>query len=177
MTALTQAEVRRLLDYEPSTGVFTWKRREDRSVQWNGRFAGAIAGGSHHDGGSGFRWRICVNYRRYKAHRLAFLYMAGRWPTDEIDHIDGNGLNNAFSNLREATSSQNSANMKLRSDNTSGYKRASCWPSKKNPKKFQAHISVNGKQKHLGLFETAEEAHLAYSAAARQHFGEFARMR
>ena len=90
----------------------------------------------------------------------------------EIDHIDGDGLNNRRSNLRAATHSENMRNRTQQKNNTSGFKRV-CWH--KQARKWTAAIKVNGRQKHLGMFDKAEDAHAAYCAAAANLHGEFAR--
>jgi hypothetical protein len=89
----------------------------------------------------------------------------------EIDHIDGNGLNNTRSNLRTATHQQNMYNIGPRSDNASGFKGVSL---NKKTQTWQARITVNGKQAHLGCFPSPEDAARAYDKAARVHHGEFA---
>ena len=88
----------------------------------------------------------------------------------EIDHIDGNGLNNARENLRVATAAQNKQNRKMQKNNASGLKGAS-WH--KGDKKWQAVISFNGKSRYLGMFETKEDAHGAYCKASADLHGEF----
>ncbi len=90
-----------------------------------------------------------------------------------VDHIDGNGLNNMKINLRLATYSQNGMNSKLRKDSKSGFKGVS-WDQ--NKQKWAARISINKKQLRLGYFETAQEAYAIYCAAAKQQYGEFARL-
>lgn len=89
------------------------------------------------------------------------------------DHIDGNGLNNTRANLRLATTSQNGCNRGAQANNKSGYKGVA-WH--KQRKKWRANIRVGGKQVHLGYFATPEEAALVYNKAAREYFGEFARL-
>lgn len=89
----------------------------------------------------------------------------------EIDHIDGNRLNNQKSNLRFATSSQNKINRGARKDNCSGYKGVS-WHKQRN--RWTARIMVNGKYKHLGLFTDILEAAKAYNHNAFKHYGEYA---
>ncbi len=93
-------------------------------------------------------------------------------PDGDVDHINGNGLDNRRSNLRAATRSQNSMNQRPRPDGRSKYKGV-CWH--KQHKKWRAYISMNYKQKHVGLYTTQLEAALAYDRAALELFGEFAR--
>jgi hypothetical protein len=107
------------------------------------------------------------------AHRLAWLWVHGRWPGCEIDHINSDGLDNRIQNLREATHAQNQRNQSKRSDNTSGLKGVS-WH--KRGKKWKAQICHMGKWHALGLYDCSEEAHKAYVAAAHRFHGEFARI-
>jgi len=160
---LTAERLRHLLEYDPITGVFT------NRVRRKARQAGAVIGVA---GGSGYI-TLSLDGRLYYAHRLAWLYMTGRWPAAEIDHIDCNSLNNTFSNLREADSAQNKANTRRRSDNKSGYKGV-CWNRARS--KWMAQIRREGRPHFLGHFETVEEAAAAYAAAAQETFGEFARV-
>jgi len=99
--------------------------------------------------------------------------MEGSWPKDEIDHRDGNASNNRFNNLREATRRENGQNRCTPSNNTSGFKGV-CWHQKE--KKWRARICANGECTELGLFESKDDAVTAYETAARECFGEFARI-
>lgn len=155
---INQSELKEALDYNPSSGVFTAK------TSGGGRIAGSVAGGKSTDGYTS----ISVNGIRYRAARLAWLWMTGEHPSGDVDHIDGNRRNDAWNNLRAATRRQNMANTKAKS----GLKGA-CWvPSKA---KWKAQIRIGGKNKHIGYFETAELANDAYREAAIEAHGEFAR--
>lgn len=160
MALASLADVRRLLSYDPESGVFT------RLVSTGGAAAGSVAGYVAVRGNRS----ISVNKKRFAEHRLAWFFMTGEWPKNEIDHIDGNPLNNRFSNLREATSSQNKQNRhKARSDNKHGligaYKHC---VSAKGVTRWRARIQVDGVVKHIGLFDSAELAQAAYIEAKRQ---------
>lgn len=113
---------------------------------------------------------VRINGKAYKAHRLIFLLHKGYLP-QFIDHIDRDPSNNCIENLREATNSQNQANSKLHAKNSSGYRGVS-WH--KTAKKWEARASINKKQKYLGCFDTAEEAHQACKLAVQNYFGEYA---
>lgn len=109
---LTQNRLHELLLYDPATGVFKWRYSTRRQV------AGAVAGTLASNG----YIRIKVDGPAYLAHRLAWLYMYGEFPPSYTDHKDQDKQNNSISNLRLATQSQNCANAKAKSTNTSGIK-------------------------------------------------------
>lgn len=160
---LRAEHLRDLLDYDPETGVFCWRNAAGR----NGRIpAGTIAGYGSSDG----HLQIRIGGRSFFLHRLAWLYVHGRWPAHQIDHRDGNPANNALSNLREATHAQNKWNEKARRcDGRKGVRRLG--------RRWQAAIRIGGGHRlHLGTFDTADQAHAAYAAAALVHHGEFARL-
>lgn len=106
----------------------------------------------------------------YSAHRLAFLYMRGYLPYDQMDHKDRNGLNNRWLNLRECTHAQNQANRRVGKNNKLGVKGVSRRPSGR----YRAKIWVGNRRISLGNYNTLEMAAHAYRKAARKHFGEFA---
>ena len=162
---LSVDRLRELLNYDPETGRFVW--RVLRGAARVGMEAGRVVRDSK------ISYLIVrIDCCDYKAHRLAWLYMTGKWPLDQIDHKDGKGTNNRFSNLRAATASENMHNSRLRCDNTSGYKGVYY---NKARGRWMGRIKVSGKIHYLGYFDTVEEARSAYQAAAEKHFGEFAR--
>ncbi len=160
---LSASELRSLLSYEQSNGAFTWIVAPSNRIR-----AGSEAGSV---GRLGYR-RICINRRAYFAHRLAWLYVYGRWPLREIDHIDGTPANNAIANLREADHFENQANRGRQKNNTSGYKgvhfNRQAW-------RWRAVIHAGGCTFHLGSFKTRIAAAKAYARAARRLHCEFGR--
>src|SRR5215469_12325213 len=155
---MTAESLRKFLDYDPKTGLFTWKQRPAGSRHKNGPITINLGGWS------------C------SAHRLAWLWMTGNWPKNLVDHKNGNNSDNRWENLREADWSQNAMNRKRRSDNKTGYKGVIWYPRNKQ---WGAKIYIKGpggkpKVTWLGLFLTAEEAHAAYCKAASELHGEFA---
>ncbi|WP_051160648.1 HNH endonuclease signature motif containing protein [Bradyrhizobium japonicum] len=163
----SQSLLREHFDYNPETGVFTWKKVHYTNPHLLGKPAGALNRGYIMIGAPG--------HAQMGAHRLAWIYMHG--PTiggGEIDHIDGNPTNNAIANLRLATSRQQKQNKRVQSNNRSGLKGAYYHAAHKG-KKWRSQIKVGEKLIFLGYFHTAEEAHAAYAQAAIEHFGEFAR--
>jgi hypothetical protein len=154
---VTAERLRELLDYNPATGVFKWK------LSYRMRRKGLVAGRRH----GGWYWCIRVDSREYLAHRLAWLYVYGRWPLDQIDHINGIRFDNRIANLREATNSQNKQNRKPKVAGLKGvYRQKNRW---------RARITINRRCLYLGTFSTPEAASAAYREAAIKHFGEFAR--
>jgi len=159
---ITQLELLKLLHYNPCTGVFAW------IVAKQGNKIYDIAGTLNKEG----YIAIIVNRKLYRAHRLAWLYMIGEWPGDQIDHVNGIRNDNRWINLREATISQNGANSNIRTDNTSGIKGVS-WNREKE--KWRVRINIDKKEMFLGYFDNIEDAKIAYKSAAIKHFGEYAR--
>lgn len=147
---ITQDELKELLDYNPETGIFVWKVRMAKSVK-----AGMIAGVLNTQ-----KYRcITIAGTQYKAHRLAWVYIHGEFPK-MLDHVDGNRDNNAIINLRLTTVRQNGQNRK---EHRVG-KTLGCYFHKPTGK-WRAQLEFKGRNYHLGLYETAEEAFEAYSAA------------
>ena len=164
---LTQSEVHRVLCYNPFSGNFMWRIPPHPMARIK---IGGIAGTTWRDPRNGRSYRRIRLYgRAYAAHRLAFLYIRGYWPPQEIDHKDRNGLNNRWLNLREATHSQNQANGSHYKNNKLGIKGV----HRRTNGKYHAQIKFNNKKYHLGDFDTPEAASHAYIKAAKKYFGEF----
>lgn len=158
MSGLTQQELKTALDYDTVSGVFTWKK----TIAWA---VGTRAGSLHHTG----RRYIRIKRKQYADHQLAFLFVHGYIPK-EIDHIDMDKTNCAIANLRACSRSLNKANQHKYSTNTSGYKGVHLHNGR-----WVARIGVDYKRIFLGNFNTPEEAHVAYTNAAKTYFGSFAR--
>lgn len=158
--SLTHDRLIDVLRYDPETGEFTWivGGRGHR-----GKSIGDKAGCVHPTLGYVL---IGVDGRRYYGHRLAWFYMTGEWPKDEIDHIDGVESNNAWINLREANRPQNAANCKIKSSSKVGLKGVT-----HDKRDGFYYPKLNGKS--LGRYQTKEEAHKAYCDAGREKYGEF----
>ena len=168
-SVLDQATLRSLVHYDPESGIFTWLSRKGDGLhvrKWNGKLAGKVAG-SKSDG----YILITVLSRKYKAHRLAWLYVYGTNPESEVDHINRVRMDNRISNLRLATKDENQFNVVLpRKHNVSGVKGAKWCPRDGN---FMARIVVGGKEIYLGKFSTAEAAGEAYIAAHIKYANEY----
>ena len=120
----------------------------------------------------GYR-EIGIDFQLIRAHRLAFLYMTGQWPIDQVDHINNDKTDNRWCNLREANRSQNCANQGLKKNHGNQFIGV-VWDKPRN--KWRAQIRINGRKVNLGRFVNIEEAKAARNKAARETFGEFARL-
>lgn len=155
---ITQERLKEMLSYDLETGVFRWK------VKRGGVEIGSVAGSLN-----GHRYRyITVDGRNCRAHRLAWLFVHGVWPSKEIDHINGDKDDNRLENLREATRAENQRNVGMRSNNTTGFK--GVYPYKD---KYRALASHNGKLISLGYYATALLASDARIAFAKVNHREF----
>lgn len=154
---LDHANLLRLLTYDATTGVFRWRAKPARRIM-----VGSEAGGANNFGGW-FYHVIKIENVSYLAHRLAFFYMLGRWPVAEIDHRDGDGLNNSWSNLREATRAENAQNMGISKRNRTGFPGVT--PFRRG---WRSEICIRGIRKHLGVYDTPEAAAIAYKNAKRE---------
>ena len=160
--------VRELLDYDPETGVLTWRQRDRKWFKsncdwqtWNTRFAGKPSSTTT---GGGYQ-QCTLFYKMYPAHRIIWFYMTEDWPADEIDHINRNRSDNRWKNLREATSVANRHNMSPPRNNPSGF----VGIRKNKIETYTAQITVNGRELHLGTFQTLEDALLARWGAEKRY--------
>lgn len=158
---ITRESLMRVMNYTQETGAFTWVMPPKN----HGRLKAAEAGSRT----TGYVL-IKLDGRKYKAHRLAWLFVHGDWPNGEIDHINGNPFDNRISNLRIATSAQNQANRR-RNENKQYPKGVRILPSGR----FNARITVSKRLINIGVYETAADASTAYLKAATDYYGEFAR--
>lgn len=164
---------RELLDYNPETGEFTWKYRERHWFSslrgyktWNAKHAGKCAGYLRTDVRWGYQYReVRLMWANYKEHRLAWLWMTGEWPVDEIDHKNQDATDNRWTNLRQSTHQGNMRNLSLSKNNTSGYIGVS-W--EKRYSKWLAYARLDGKRKYLGMYDELERA----AAAVRVFYTE-----
>lgn len=166
--SLTADRLKEILDYDETSGIFRY--RKQRGIQETGAIAGQISKKSSWNGG-GYRV-IYIDGRGYGANRLAWFYVHGIWPADQVDHVNAVRDDNRIANLRLATRTQNMANCRKRANNTTGLKGA-YWH--KAARRWMSSIQCAGVYEYLGLFDTKEEAHAAYVMAANRLFGEFAR--
>ncbi|SLN74675.1 AP2 domain protein [Roseivivax jejudonensis] len=174
--------LRQLLDYNPETGVLTWKHRptwvykpkkvspQTRANRWNATWSGKPALNlvrSGYKGGSIFSVTV-------EAQRVAWAIYYGEWPSDRhIDHINGDPTDNRICNLRLATRSQNNQNVRSAKGSSSRYKGVA-WDKSRG--KWTAGIKHNYKRHNLGRFDCEEEAARAHDAAALRIYGEYAKL-
>lgn len=159
---LTQEYLKSILHYDPDTGVFRWAVRRAKWIP-----AGTVAGSTCEKGYS----IIVINYKIYRAHRLAWFYMTGSHPPEFIDHINLDRKDNRFCNLRLSTRAQNMQNFRIRPDNKSGVKGV-YWDAKSNG--WRAAIQKDKKRIYLGVFTNLSDASDAIRAAREVLHGEFA---
>lgn len=153
---LTQARIRELLHYCPESGVFTNIKARKKVV------VGSVAGYLNNHG----YVVIMVDGKQYRAHRLAWLYIHGTFPPNQIDHINMVKTDNRICNLRMATHSENQQNRPIQCNNTSGHIGVS-WH--KRDQKWMAYIKRDGKSIFLGRFKYINEAIAARNAAKQKH--------
>lgn len=157
MPKLKHNRLLKQLKYDPLTGVFTWLVTRNRITQ--GDVAGSVSK-------KGYRV-IRIDGEHHKAHRLAWFYVHGSWPSGVIDHKDGNKDNNKIKNLRDTSQAVNCENIRKPRNNLMGASYV------KKLDKWKAQITVKGTHLYLGVFDTEQLAHEAYMIAKRQHHKGF----
>ena len=151
-----EASITEHLRYDPVEGKVYWVKHPRRTTS-NGLEAGNINIG-------GYR-KLKFQNKQYLVHRIAWILYFGKWPEGELDHIDGNKLNNKIQNLRDVS---HRVNLQNRTKPTSLNKTGFVGVVKRR-NKYQAYIHRGGKQIYLGLFTTPELAHKAYKENAHDH--------
>jgi len=150
---LTQERLKELFVYNPDTGELIVAKNRKGSSKKIGMIAGSITKAGYIE--------IDIDTKRYTVHRLAFLYMNGKFPDNVVDHINGVKDDNRFSNLVECSQADNRQNViKIKSTNTTGFTGVFVYKDK-----YRAKINIDGKQVHLGEFDTKELASEAYQKA------------
>lgn len=163
---LTAERLREIVRYEPDTGLAYWLKAHQQHP------AGRLASKLRWTRGKKDYVRLKIGGHNYSMGRIAFLYMTGEWPTKIVDHEDRDKHNNKWSNLREATVSQNAANSPPKTALPKGVS----WVGG-NKKVYQAKIFVAGKCEVIGEFMCPEDAGDAYEKRAQEIYGEFAYIR
>jgi len=159
MKSIDLARLRSLLAYDPQSGEIRWIVDRGNSSKLN-HLAGTLTQG-------GYRV-IEVDGSAFKAHRIAWALYYGGWPKCRLDHINRDPADNRINNLREATHAQNIANTRSK---MSGRRKGVYWH--KQRKCWHSNITIGGKKKHLGLFNTMEEASIAFEQASSEIYGKF----
>lgn len=158
---ITRERLLQVLNYDPESGIFTWKIRMSPSAPAGGR-AGTIDSNGY--------LKMKVDGVSDYGHRFAFMIMEG-WMPDEVDHSNLNRGDNSWGNLRPATPGQQMSNRRTPKSNTSGFKGVMAAGDR-----WRARIKTGGKKISLGTYDTIEEAAAAYAAASAKHHGEFGRV-
>jgi hypothetical protein len=151
---MSPTKLQELYEYDPDTGVLTSKKYKKPVGTVSSKGCG-------------------LKTRHGRVHRLIYMLVTGEeLGNDVIDHINGNPLDNRWSNLRRCTRAQNQMNRKMNANNSSGYKGV-CWDGKSQ--KWQVSIGYMGKIYYLGQYDDADEAYDVYLEEAQKCFGEFCR--
>ena len=148
---ITQEELKKILHYDPEIGVFTWLLKKSNRIK-----VGQIAGSRQVDILCGKAYiRIKISKKMYLAHRLAVLYITGNLPENEVDHLDGNGTNNKWKNIRCVSAIENQRNRRLQSNNSSGIGGV-YWHVRNG--KWHVRTWIGSKLIHLGYYDNLLDA-------------------
>lgn len=153
---LTAGRLRSVLTYFPIAGCFYWRLRTSNRIK-----VGDLAGAPHNAG----YIQIMVDGENHLAHRLAWLHFYGEWPAQEVDHMNGDRLDNGITNLRDVPNAINMQNLRgPTSKNTSGFLGVS-WSAK--DRTWVAHISLRNRSHYVGSYDDPATAYAAYIARKR----------
>ena len=161
MARPTIEELREYLDYDPETGVLTWKKSPGPRAKKGAPSCSGL-------GGDGYK-QLQFRWTKFKAHRVAFALYHGRWPTPYCDHIDCDKTNNRANNLRECSPSENQHNQRIRRDNTTGIKGVI-----RHGTGYEARVRISGTQ-YAKYFRRLEDAAAYVKQLREQLHGDFAR--
>jgi hypothetical protein len=174
------AFIRECVDYNPDTGIFTWRTRprhhfpdQRTHTRWNNIWAGKIAGSPTRDRSN--YWNLRFSGIVYKAHRVAWAMVYGKAVPKIIDHIDGDTQNNRIANLRAANIYQSAQNRRGTTRSTSSGVKGIVYRQRGNCRKFYVAIMANGKRYWIGGYSTIDEAVAARQAAAERLHRMFVR--
>lgn len=166
MRLTEHTDLKARLLYVPQTGIFYWIDPPIKHPELLGEEAGYESADS-----SGKRYYLIqINGFKYRRARLAFLYMTGFWPSEMVDHINGDSTDDRWVNLRDVSVSQNNQNRKIGRLN----RKFPMGVRQSRSGRYEARIGVNGTQLHIGTFDHVEQALDAYQTARGKYYGEFA---
>jgi hypothetical protein len=158
---ITQSELKELLNYDKETGIFIRIKSNSNRAKVN-----CVAGNIRKDGY--LEVRVCK--KSYLQHRLAWLYIYGKFPDKLIDHINGNRNDNRIENLREVDYKENTYNSKVRSDNKSGVR---CVSWNKKSQSWEVRVKVDKKLKHFGSYKELDDAAKVAEKVRKEHHKEY----
>lgn len=162
----SKSELCCLFSYKKETGSLTWRPGFDKKGRPNTRLVGQEAGYV----GTGNYRVVMINEQNYAVHRIIWKMINGSDPLEEIDHKNNDRLDNKWSNLREATHSQNNHNVPVKKHSVSGIKGIRCIKGR-----WYATIRKDYKQYHIGVFDDVNSAIMAHADAAKRLYGSSAR--
>jgi hypothetical protein len=161
--------IRQLLDYNPDTGEFKFKRKVSGRPSLHPSGIGGCDQLGYHKIG-------VARGQQIKSHILAWAIVHGEWPAKDIDHINGDPGDNRIANLRLCEHRENQRNRSVQSNNKLGFKGVHAIKLKSGAIKYRARVVTDGQHRHVGCFDRAEDAAAAYAAVARELHGDFARV-
>lgn len=173
---ITQEIINECFFYNKNTGILCWKERPAHHFgsnmvckRWNKRYSGKKAGTIHKNQNGKKYITISIFNKRFFAHRVIWLFVYGVWPKNEIDHINGNSIDNRLNNLRHVKRSENNQNLRISKRNKSGIIGVRKY-AKNKVETWVADIGYKGKSKTIGFFRTKEEAITARKKAEQKYW-------